>query len=277
MVTMMESLGLDVSYTTDVDVSERPQVLLQHRAYISLGHDEYWTLSMREGITAARDAGVNLVVLGANAVYRHIRLKPSPLGQDRLEVDYKDSHADPLFGKNNADVTPWAWRDPPNNAPESLLLGEMWQCNPVQADMVVTDSSQWLFKGTGLQNGSRIPSIVGPEYDHFDPYVPNPGNVAVVARSPVRCGGQREEADMTYYSAASGAGVWDTGTIDWVGSLFPFCDTCGNQGPATKITINVLTAFGAGPAGSVHPSVANVLRTGKPPTSTTLKPSSAGD
>lgn len=277
MVTMMESLGLDVSYTTDVDVSERPQTVLQHQAFISLGHDEYWTLSMREGVTAARDAGVNLVFLGANAVYRHVRLASSPLGQDRQEIDYKDPHADPLLGKNNADVTPWAWRDWPNNAPESLLLGEMWQCNPVQADMVITASSQWMFNGTGLQNGSHIPNVVGPEYDHFDPYAANPGNVAVVARSPVRCGGQREEADMTYYSAPSGAGVWDTGTIDWVGSVFPFCSTCNGQGAVTKVTVNVLSAFGSGPAGIAHPSVANVLRTGRAPTSTTLKPSTLSD
>jgi hypothetical protein len=278
MVSMMESLGLDVSYTTDVDVSERPSTLLQHRAFISLGHDEYWTLNMRTGVTAARDAGVNLVFLGANAAYRHIRLQSSSLGPDREEVDYKDPHVDPLLGKDNADVTPWAWRDWPNNDPESLLLGEMWQCNPVQADMVVTDPDAWLFAGTGLQNGSHIPGVVGPEYDHFDPYAPNPGNVMVAARSPVRCGGQREEADMTYYSASSGAGVWDTGTIDWVGSVLPYCATCTNQGPVTRITVNVLAAFGSGPAGDAHPSKANVLGTGKAPTtSTTLTLPGGGD
>jgi len=278
MVAMTESLGLDVSYTTDVDVAERPQTLLQHRAFLSLGHDEYWTLSMRNGATAARDAGVNLVFLGANAAYRHVRLESSPLGPDREEVDYKDAHADPLLGKDNADVTPWAWRDWPNNQPESLLLGEMWQCNPVRADMVITASSQWLFNGTGLGNGDHIAGVVGPEYDNFDPYAPNPGNVAVVARSPVKCGGQREEADMTYYSAPSGAGVWDTGTIDWVGSVLPYCATCTNQGPVTKITANVLAAFGAGPAGAAHPSVANVQRKGRAPTSTTtIRLSGQGD
>lgn len=276
MVSMMESLGLDVSYTTDIDLSQRPETLLRHRSFISLGHDEYWTLSMRNGVTAARDAGVNLVFLGANAAYRHIRLEPSQLGPDRELIDYKDPHADPLLGEDNADVTPWAWRDWPNNEPESLLLGEMWQCNPVQADMVVTSPNEWLFNGTGLVSGAHINGVVGPEYDHFDPYAPNPGNVSVVARSPVRCGGHREEADMTYYSAQSGAGVWDTGTIDWVGSIVPYCATCTNQGVVTKITTNVLAAFGAGPAGTAHPSAANVLRTGKAPTSTTTLNLSSG-
>ena len=270
MVAAMESLGLDVSYTTDIDVSEQPQLLYLHRAFISLGHDEYFTLAMRQGLTAARDAGVNLVFLGANAAYRHIRLQASPLGPDREEVDYKDPYADPLLGKDNADVTPWAWRDPPNNAPESELLGEMWQCNPVHADMVITDPSAWLYAGTGLRMGSRIPGIVGPEYDNFDPYVPNPGDVTVVARSPVRCDGHAEEADMTYYSAPSGAGVWDTGTIDWVGSVTPYCNTCTAPNAVTRITLNVLAAFGAGPAGLAHPSQANVTRHSRGVSPTTL-------
>jgi hypothetical protein len=272
MVSMMESLGLDVSYTTDVDVSEHPQTVLQHRAFVSLGHDEYFTLAMRLGLTAARDAGVNLIFLGANAAYRHIRLEPSGSGPDRLEVDYKDPHADPLFGTDNADVTPWAWRDPPNNAPESELLGEMWQCNPVRADMVVSDPSAWMYADTGLHAGSRIAGIVGPEYDHFDPYSPNPGDVTVVARSPVRCDGHAEEADMTYYSAPSGSGVWDTGTIDWVGAVFPYCAMCGRPDAVTQITANVLAAFGAGPAGIVHPSKSNVFRSSTAAPATTLLP-----
>jgi hypothetical protein len=277
MISMMESLGLDVSYTTDIDVSEQPQLVLQHRAFISLGHDEYFTLAMRQGLTAARDAGVNLVFLGANAAYRHIRLQDSPFGTDREEVDYKDPYLDPLFGKDNVDVTPWAWRDAPNNAPESELLGEMWQCNPVRADMVVTDPSEWLYAGTGLRMGSRIAGIVGPEYDHFDPYAPNPGDVTVVARSPVRCDGQPEEADMTYYSAPSGAGVWDTGTIDWVGSVFPYCSACRDPNAVTRITVNVLAAFGAGPAGQAHPSKANVLRVPGRNPPTTLRPNPQAD
>ncbi len=258
MISMMESHGLDVSYTTDVDVAEHPGLLKQHRTFVSLGHDEYYSLSMYQGLTAARNAGVSLVFLGANAVYRHIRLQPTPLGPDRLEVDYKDATADPLYGVDNADVTPWAWRDPPNNAPESALLGEMWQCNPVKADMVVTDPSSWVFAGTGLTAGTHIPNIVGPEYDHFSPSVPNPGNVTVLSVSPVDCSGRLSTANMTYYSAPSGAGVWDTGTIDWVGQVLSSCATCAAPNAVTRTTDNVLAAFGAGDPGKAHPSTANM-------------------
>lgn len=43
------------------------------RAVISLGHDEYWTPQQRDAVTKARDAGVNVAFLGANACYRRIR------------------------------------------------------------------------------------------------------------------------------------------------------------------------------------------------------------
>lgn len=52
----------------------RPGLLARHRAFISLGQDEYYSLAMRHALVSARDHGVNLVFLGANAIYRHIRL-----------------------------------------------------------------------------------------------------------------------------------------------------------------------------------------------------------
>ncbi len=257
MVAMMESRGLDVSYTTDVNVNENPALLEHHHCFVSLGHDEYYSLVMRNGVQQARNHGVNLIFLGANAIYRHIRFQASPLGPDRQEIDYKDPSKDPLLGKDNADVTPYAWRDPPNNNPESAILGEMWACNPVRGDMVITDPHNWMFSGTGLTAGSHIAGIVGPEFDHYTPGAPAPNDVTVLARSPVNCNGVNDEADMTYYTAPSGAGVWDTGTIDWVGSVHPYCATCAAPDAATKITANVLAAFGPRPAGRVHPSAAN--------------------
>ena len=71
----MESLGLDVTYWTDVDLHERPDLLANHRCLFSLGHDEYWSTPMREAAATAIDRGVNLAFLGANACYRQIRLR----------------------------------------------------------------------------------------------------------------------------------------------------------------------------------------------------------
>src|SRR5947208_7988170 len=68
LISLAESLGLDVTYWTDVDLHEHPERALQHKAIISLGHDEYYSSAMRNGLTRARDAGVNIAFLGPNAV-----------------------------------------------------------------------------------------------------------------------------------------------------------------------------------------------------------------
>jgi hypothetical protein len=71
------------------------------------------------------------------------------------------------------------------------------------------------------------------------------------------CQGQADYADMTYYSAPSGAGVFATGTLNWVPKLDPNCALACPGRVVTRATENLLAAFGAGPAGRVHPSTAN--------------------
>ena len=54
--------------------------MLQHRAVLSLGHDEYYSTTIYDALELARDHGVNLAFLGANVVYRRIRLEPGADG-----------------------------------------------------------------------------------------------------------------------------------------------------------------------------------------------------
>jgi hypothetical protein len=256
LVSFVESKGLDVSYWTDVDLHRSPALLLNHRALLTLGHDEYWSTAMRAGAETARDRGVNLAFLGANAVFRHIRFDASPLGPDRHVVDYKSATEDPTPDKNEKTVD---WRGPPLDRPESALIGQQYECNPVSADMVVFDGSSWLLSGTGLRTGSRLPRLVGTEYDRHVPSTASPPNVAVIAHSPVQCRGKPSYADMTYYSAPSGAGVFATGTGWWVNSLTGPCPQggCRHSDAVVAITWNLLEAFGQGPAGPTHPSTTN--------------------
>jgi hypothetical protein len=263
LVSLVESLGLDVTYWTDVDLHQRGTLLTRHKALLSLGHDEYWSRSMRDHAVAARDRGVNIAFLGANAIFRHIRLEPSPLGPDRHQVDYKRAREDPLYGKNNKEVTS-DWRAAPVSEPESTLIGNLYECNPVKADMVVADGGAWVFQGTGLTQGDRLHLIVGPEYDRYDPLAPGPKNVQVLTHSPLRCGGKSSYSDMTYYTSLSGAGVWASGTNWWVSKLSQDCPsdaiyTCPKDA-VVKITTNVLDVFGAGPAGIAHPSTGTNIR-----------------
>jgi len=259
-VSMAEREGYDVSYFTDIDLHHRSAVLVNHKAIVTLGHDEYWSAEMRAAAETARDRGTNLVFLGANAVYRAIRLMPSETGPFRHEVNYRVAKDDPMTGVDNSRVTV-SWREAPVNRPESTLVGDYYQCNPVKADMVVSDPSAWVFAGTGLSTGDKLLGVVGPEFDRYDASAPAPpGPVQVLTHSPVRCKSDSTYSDMTYYSAPSGAGVFATGTNWWVARLNKVCnpnEPCFEEN-VDRITRNVLDAFAAGPAGASHPSVSNV-------------------
>jgi hypothetical protein len=265
LIGLLEQTGLDATYWTDVDLHQHPELLLRHQALLSLGHDEYWSTAMRQGATAARDRGVNLAFLGANAVFRHIRLQRSPLGPDRQEVNYKpaSARADPYWRKDPGEVTT-DWREPPLGQPESSLLGELYECNPARADGVVVQPGSWLLAGTGLRSGSRLPNLVGPEYDRVTRTFPMPRGVELVLHSPLRCRFHGSFSDLTYYTAPSGAGVVDTGTSSWICQIDRVCAT-GRNSAATStavrsITVNLLRAFAAGPAGRAHPSSSNLGR-----------------
>jgi hypothetical protein len=258
LVRLVERLGLDVTYWTDLDLHQHPGRLLAHRALISLGHDEYWSTRMRRGVEAARAGGVNLAFLGANAVYRHIRLQPSPSGSDREEVNYKPWSIgdDPAWRTDPLEVTT-DWRRPPLNDPESRLLGAQYQCNPTFAAGVVVRPSSWLFAGAGVRAGTRLPGLVGDEYDRVQPGAPRPPGVQVLLHSPVHCRGA-SFADTTWYTAHSGAGVFDAGTSSWVCQLDQACAEHRRSVVTARVvravTVNLLRRFAAGRPGAHLPA-----------------------
>jgi hypothetical protein len=262
LIMMMEQLGLDVTYITDVDTHVRPQLLLNHKMWFSLGHDEYWSKEMRDGVEGARDKGVNLAFLGANAAFRQIRFEPSAIGPNRHQVCYKSAPEDPIHATNPV-LTTVNWREAPVSRPESEMIGQQYECNPVNADMVIVDPTAWVFNGTGVKAGQKLPNAVGSEYDRFDPAQAGPKNVQIFAHSPVVCHGHPSFADMTYYTAPSGAGVFSTGTIVWITKLTPPRPNSPNDAVATQVTKNVIAAFGTGPAARQHqptPNYAAVAR-----------------
>lgn len=220
---------------------------------------------MRRGLEAARDRGVNLAFMGANTCYRKIRLEASPLGDHRRQVNYR-STADPVMAVDPSEATV-SWRDAPVSEPESSLIGNFYEANPVDADMVVADDAAWVFDGSGLRNGDRLPRLVGNEYDRVTPEVPTPGDIQVLFHSPVVCKGRRSFADATWYTAPSGAGVFSVGTFRWIPQLL--FDVRGQRPSAAnvpaavqKVTENLFRAMASGPAGRDHPARNNLGRLG---------------
>jgi hypothetical protein len=266
-VMYAEKLGLDLTYWSDLDFAVRPQLLTRHKLLVSLGHDEYWSVSMLDGALSARASGVNFMFLGANASFRHIRLGDSPTGPNRQVICYKDPYEDPLYGVNNSEVTA-DWPSGPDPRPECVLIGAMYQSNPVNASLVVSEPTAWGFAKTGATTGDTLPHVIGSEYDAYQPGLPgSPTNLEVWAHSPLECRGEPGYADMTYYAQPGAGGVFATGTNWWVNKL------SANTGKVpsgvvpdsiphvtstlTQVTTNVLEVFSQGPAGKLRPSVPN--------------------
>jgi hypothetical protein len=116
-----------------------------------------------------------------------------------------------------------------------------------------------VFAGTGVTAGTTLPNVVANEYDRVFAGPWTPKNLEILAHSPLTCRGKTDFADMAYYAAASGAGVFASGSIHWICSIDGLCPTTQEAASAVqKITENVLVAFATGPAGRAHPSVPNV-------------------
>jgi hypothetical protein len=221
---------------------------------------------MRDGASWARDVGVNLAFLGANACYRQIRFQPSPVGPNRIQVCYKSATEDPMFGTDNALVTAPEWSAPPTSWPESQLIGSMYQDVGAQADLVVADASSWLWKGTGVTTGQALPQVIEGEYDRFDSTVPGPRNVEIFAHSPVVNRGPGRFSDVTWYTTAGGGGVFATGNASWVNKLSNTTAFPSNVVPAAipgvtdvllRVMENVYGTLGRGPGSSSQPARAN--------------------
>lgn len=258
MVRFLEREGLDVTYSTNIDTDLRGQLLLLHKAFLSVGHDEYWTMTMRLNLEAARDQGTNLAFFGGNTGYYLIQL------QSGNRVIYKG----PPLG---------LFRHPDFNKPEEQLLGVVFEAGVTTLSGLgaplewpafhsyVIPPTRWVFKNTGLQGGSPLPGVMGYEYDRLcdntvyrtgddanlsyrnacDP----PAGVQVVAYGsdpstadpnyPLR------EGHATFYQTDKGAVVFSAGTINWswglddYGSGDPDAQALATGG-AQQLTRNVL-------------------------------------
>ncbi len=258
LVALAEKLGLDVSYTTNVDLSENPSLLMGHKTLVSLGHDEYWSLAERTAVFNATQTGMNFLAFGANAIFRHIRFSNTALGNFRLEICYKTT-PDPInaFDPEEATVN---WPEPPFPRPSSQILGDQYSCNPVNAPMKITEPKSWIFAGSGFTGVVYLPNVIGSEYDHVVPGPNTPSNVEIIANSPLICRGIHDYADTTWLTTKGNGGVFDSGTSAWVGLLAAPCPSQGQLCPSkvlVQATTNLFMATGNGPAGIIHPSIGN--------------------
>lgn len=262
-IYLVERYGLDVTYLTNVDVDTNPARLSNHRVLVSLGHDEYWSWAMRYGVQDATLKGLNVAFMGANSCYRQIRYAASALGERRQVICYKDYTEDPIHTTKPWLATGVSWATTPHQRPESYLVGAMYQGYGASGDMVIYDPSSFLFAGMDIAKSEKIKNVIGSEYDAYEPSI-CPSNVQILAHSPTK--GVNGHSDMTYYTTPTGGGIFDSGTADFVTSLWDGSGTLDGKlsfgiAPAetalSAMMLNLLRVFASGPAGLSHPSLPN--------------------
>jgi len=267
MLRWLERNAYDVTYITDIDTDQEPTLLLQHRVFLNIGHDEYWTAAMRAHLTLALDHGVSLGFFAGDVAEWQIRLELSVIGPDRVEICYKSAALDP-----DTTVHPsWTtvrFRDPPVSEPENALVG-VWHTGVVSTTaaypLILTGASPCLLQGTELHAGSRLPYLIGYEYDTVVHNRFTPPHLVVLAHSPlVNTRGRPGYADAIWYTAPDGALVFAAGTMQWSWGLDTgehtwrpgaIAGTFPQQADSRwqRYTENLLAALAAGKAATCRP------------------------
>jgi len=215
LLTLMEKLGLDISYVTDLDVDNNPAVFQTTKAIVVGGHSEYWTIQMRQRIEAAVAAGKHLIAFGGNTAYAITNVNGREISGRK---PYREV-----------------------NQPESLLLGSQYFALGIKKDLI--SNNAWPFATLGQD--AVIKGLYGYEADTAMGTI-GPG-VQVVARAAISPTEKGFVAMSTYYNAPSGASVMNMGTNAWVCAMKNRCPwghtfDAVAQKQITQVTVEVLKA-----------------------------------
>jgi hypothetical protein len=245
---------LNLAYTTEARISGNPQLVTGAAAVIFSAHSEYWSPALRRAVEGARDAGTNIVFFGANNVYWRTRLEPSFTGEDRVLVCYRKARLDP-YRLSHPDATTTRWREGPVPDPESTLTGSVYGDLGVTGMFTVTEPGFFAFGGTGAAQGDTYAGLTAGEVDRLYPMAERPEfaharDLVVFAHSPA-AGAHTSHgwADSTFYTAASGAGVLNMGTMNWLQAQTDEGVPARSRDFAARVTQNIIRAAALGPLG----------------------------
>ena len=309
MVRFLEENGYNVSYVSsaNVDADTSGQMLSQHKVFLTAGHSEYWSAGMRSAVTAARNAGTSLAFFAGNLMWWKVRWASSQYGNEpyRTMITYKESidsaQTDP------ADPPTWTgeWRDPrfaatgdDSGQPENALTGQLWFVNCCSyAEQVPSAYSKLRFwRNTSVaqlqpgQTATLSAETLGYEWDEdVDNGFRPPGEIDMSSTTEnvdqllldysEDIGTGQATNHLTLYRAASGALVFDAGTVQWSWGLDSDHDT-DNPVPVSpamqQATINLLADMGAQPATLMAGMVAATQSTDHTPPTTTITSPTAG-
>lgn len=240
----MEQHGYDVTYCSNVDVHNDVKCLTRCKAFLSVGHDEYWSREQYDHVMQAVRAGVNCAFLSGNTC-----CFVAPFFSSSRKVANRIITRAGRYGGIRANEKAYM-ADLPVEAPNEATLIGAQTVSPFNGsgDWIVTRPDHWLFAGTGMRKGDRIPGLVGWEF-HGEP-ADIPG-LQVVAEGPTTNSGERDARyTATIYPGPKGNFVFNASTIFWSqglsappGHMPPWSHYGRPHGPdarVQRITRNVL-------------------------------------
>ena len=243
----MEQHGYDVTYCSNVDVHQSADCITRCKAFLSVGHDEYWSRAQYDHCMEAVRAGVNFAFLSGNTCCFVAPYFSATKGAANRII----TRAGRYGGIRPNEKAYMA--DLPTEAPNEATLIGAQTISPFNGsgDWIVTRPDHWLFAGTSMRKGDRIPGLVGWEF-HGEPA--NIRGLEVVAEGTTYNGGGRDAHWMsTIYPGPKGNHVFNASTIWWAqglssppGHMLPYSHFGRPHGPdvrVQRITRNLFERF----------------------------------
>ncbi|MGH9341951.1 MAG: N,N-dimethylformamidase beta subunit family domain-containing protein [Acidobacteriota bacterium] len=136
MVYWLEQQGYDLTYCSNLDLHLDPKILAFSKAFLSVGHDEYWSRKMFDEALKARDEGLSFAFFSGNSLCHEILFYDSGVDGAPARAFARDK----LFED------------------EKNLMG-LSSYGPGYGDWVVTRPEHWIYEGTGVKEGHRVPGL----------------------------------------------------------------------------------------------------------------------
>jgi hypothetical protein len=250
----LEKHGYNVTYWSNIDTHFDRLGLNRVDCFISVGHDEYWSLDMYYNVKNAVNNGLNAAFLSGNSICWVIPLNMRNSEGRQARIMYRRGRFGGIDPRRE-DLMEEPWE---NHGPrEELLMGASTTV-PANgsADWIITNADHWIFEGTNVENGDRIPGLVGWE-GHGGP-ADLPGLEVIASGTQINSGDEKATYHATVYPGPQDNWVFNAATIFWSmdlsnppGVVPPHSHFGRPHGPderVQKITSNFFARCGVQPA-----------------------------